>query len=632
MEMAEFERMVARLEKESEQSPRAYRFKVGLLALAGFALLALLLAMAGAGLLLLAGIVVATVVSGGAFLLLLLKLGKLLIFLAVPLWFLVKSSLQALFVRLPPPQGREVLRDEAPALFAAIDHMRRKMRGPRFHKVLLVDDMNAAVVQRPLFGLVGFPRNYLILGLPLLEALSPREALAVVAHEYGHLAGQHNRFGAFIYRLRNTWGTIQAIADRWSGWTGRLLRKPVQWYAPYFNAYTFVLARADEYQADAASGLLAGRGAAISALKRVNVAGGTYRQFLEQTYEGARTSYAPPGDLVERWAALAAQPHAADLAQKFLADALQREPSVADTHPSLKQRLAALGADGDALHQLPTPLQEPSAAQTWLGEAAPVIRREFQQLWAEQVQDGWREQYAQWEERRKRHAELQARSELTADEELELLHLTVKLNPDDDHRVATAAFNAKHPDNPSGLYLEGVVLLGRDDETGLDRLERAMALDGDAIRPACERAYEFLIQRGDARADSYAERWRERAAWENLRAEQINQLDPKGGVAPAELSPQQLAQVQTLLRAASPAIQKAWVARRVIPADPAALCYVVVVRLSAWARWRNKQPQVLDALSQQEGWPGHVFFCTGDAPYQALCKRVKQVPGSGVLG
>ena len=85
--------------------------------------------------------------------------------------------------------------------------------------MLVVDEVNAAVVQRPAFGLVGGPRNYLLLGLPLMEAMPPAEALAVVAHEYGHVAGSHGQFSAFIYRLRHTWGTIQAFTDQiGAGW------------------------------------------------------------------------------------------------------------------------------------------------------------------------------------------------------------------------------------------------------------------------------------------------------------------------------------------------------------------------------------------------------------------------------
>lgn len=629
MERAEFERMVARLEGESERSPGLYKFKVGLLALGGFGLLAALLSFAGAGLLLLAGLVVGIVLSGGTLLLLLLKFGKVLLLLALPLWFLVKSAVSALFVRLPAPAGREITRREAPALFAAIDGMRRRMRGPRFHKVLLVDEMNAAVVQRPLFGLVGWPRNHLILGLPLLEATGPQEALAVVAHEYGHLAGSHGRFAAFIYRLRISWATIQAVAERWSGRAGRLLRKPVGWFAPYFNAYSFVLARADEYQADAASADLVGRDAAASALKRVGVGGTSYARFLQRTFEGVRSSVAPPADLAERWAVLAATPQAADAAQQFLADALQRDPGLDDTHPSLKQRLAALGVTEAEMDRLPPALEGGSAAQAWLGEAAGAIRREFQQRWSEQVARGWREQFEQWQQRRERLAQLRQQADKSAGAQLEELHLTVQLSPEDDHRAAAAAFNARHPDQPGGLYLEGMLLLERGDEAGLERLDRAMALDGDAIGPGCGRAFEFLKTRNDDRAEAYADRWRRRAAWEALRARQLQTLDADARLQSPDLSRQQRAQIAELVRGCSPYVAKAWIARRVLPADPGYPTYVLVAEMTSWARLRGKDGQVLEALARP-AWPVHAFFTTGRGRYARLARQVKRLPDAAL--
>jgi hypothetical protein len=157
MDTPTFERMVARLEAESAQRPGAYQAKVALLALLGFGLLALIIGLSGAGLLLIVAAAIAMLATGGGALILLLKFGKLLLLLAVPLWFLMKSSVQALFVRLPAPQGRELERGEAPGLFDAMDDMRRRLKGPRFHHVLITDDLNAAVVQRPAFGLFGWP-------------------------------------------------------------------------------------------------------------------------------------------------------------------------------------------------------------------------------------------------------------------------------------------------------------------------------------------------------------------------------------------------------------------------------------------------------------------------------------------
>ena len=352
-----FKQLVHRLEHESETAPGLYRMKVAALTLLGFGILALLLGSIGFGLVLLIGGAAAIALSGGMALLLLLKFGKLLFLLVIPLWYLVKSAVQALFVRLPAPQGREIHRAEAPALFAAIDRMQQRMKGPRVHHVLIVDDMNAGVVQQPAFGLVGWPRNYLLLGLPVLESMPADEALAVVAHEYGHLAGSHGHFSAFIYRLRHTWGTVQAHVDHVQGWLGRLVAPLVRWYAPYFNAYTFVLARADEYQADAASAELVGTANAVHALKRFNLITPRHQRFMQQTFDRIDRDPTPPQDLMLRWASLASEALPEEDARRWLVDALDHEGHFTDSHPTLRARLSALSQTGDDALREPPPLR-----------------------------------------------------------------------------------------------------------------------------------------------------------------------------------------------------------------------------------------------------------------------------------
>ena len=513
MDIVRFKSMVARLELESAASPAQYRIKVALLALLGFAILALVLATICIGLLALVGIAGALAFTGGAALILLLKLGKLLFLLAIPLWFTLKSAVQALFMRLPAPDGREITRAQAPALFEALDGMRRKMSGPRFHHVLVVNDMNAAVVQRPAFGLVGWPRNYLLLGLPLLECLAPDEAMAVVAHEYGHLAGSHGRFSAFIYRLRHTWATLQAHMDHFQGWLARLVAPLVRWYAPYFNAYTYVLARADEYKADAASAQLVGARSAAHALKRVNLAAPHYHEFLQATYRRAGDEAAPPQDLLHAWAALAQDGAEAANRSRWLGEALDRERDVTDTHPTLRARLSALSADADIMQALPPAVSGPTASEAWFGAALPVLRQELQEGWATGIAQGWAERHTETQAQRARLRELRALAEggagPDAERELETLRLTLELEPGTDLRQAFADFNAAHPDNPHGLFLEGCVRLDHDEPEGLALLDRAMDLDPEATWPACERAYAFLSKRGETRlAERYEARWR----------------------------------------------------------------------------------------------------------------------------
>src|SRR4051812_42379750 len=110
MEIDEFKKLVARLERESALAPRAYRTRVAALALLGFGILALLLGAMGIGFVAIPGVAVAIVLSGGKAALLLLKLGKVAVLLIVPVWYLMKATVKALFVRLPAPQGHEIVR------------------------------------------------------------------------------------------------------------------------------------------------------------------------------------------------------------------------------------------------------------------------------------------------------------------------------------------------------------------------------------------------------------------------------------------------------------------------------------------------------------------------------------------
>jgi Zn-dependent protease with chaperone function len=630
MDTPTFERMVARLETESAQRPGAYRAKVALLALLGFGLLALVVGMSGLGLLLIAGAGIGLLVSGGKAIILLLKLGKLLILLAVPLWLLLKSSMQALFVRLPAPEGRELQRSEAPALFDAMDRMRERMQGPRFHHLLLTDDLNAAVVQRPAFGLFGWPRNYLLLGLPLLEAMTPDEALAVVAHEYGHLASSHSRFGAFIYRLRLTWGTVQAVTAQWPGWVGSGARKALGWYVPYFNAYTFVLARANEYQADRASADLVGADVAAHALKRVNLAGPRHERFMDDIAGGVREQAEPPADLTLRWAAVAADAPASEQARSWLDGALQRLPMPQDTHPALRERLQALRAPTDVT-ELPPLAIGTSAALAWLGQGLDVLRNEFARDWRARVQPRWRERHAEVQAEREELAGLLALAAPDREPLLRRILLQQALEPGFEVVPALAAFNAAHADHAAGLFQEGSARLDAGDDTGLALLERALALEPDATKPACQLAFAFLSERGDARAKGYVDRWQQRDEVETQRQRQATEFSVKHAlIAPDELGAAALQRCRELLAADPNRLAEVYVARRVLPADPTLATYVIGVRLGAVGRFFGRSGKAVKQLAQLD-WPMPCFVIALEKDAKPLRKRMQALPGARLI-
>ena len=200
----EFESLVSRLDAEAKRNPAGYRTRVLLMALLGNVYLGVMLLFL-AVLLLVAALSVVWLKAAGV---------KIAIVMAVFLWMVLK----ALWVKLSPPQGAEITARDAPALFALIEELRRALRSPRFHHVLVTDDFNAAVAQAPRLGLFGWSRNYLLIGLPLAKALTAEQFKAVLAHEFGHLSKGHGRMSNWIYCQRLRWSRLMAVLEAAESW------------------------------------------------------------------------------------------------------------------------------------------------------------------------------------------------------------------------------------------------------------------------------------------------------------------------------------------------------------------------------------------------------------------------------
>ena len=127
-------------------------------------------------------------------------------------------------------------------------------------------------------------------------------------------------------------------------WGGQLLWLFFRWYAPYFDAYSHVLARRQEYAADAVAAQVAGAEAMASALVRIELASDwLHGEFWPEVERSARVQSYPPMEVQERLAERLQRSLPAHA--RIPARLLGREPGPDDTHPTLEKRLAALRID-----------------------------------------------------------------------------------------------------------------------------------------------------------------------------------------------------------------------------------------------------------------------------------------------
>jgi len=493
----QFEALVRECEAHAKRDPEGYARRMTALALAGYGYVWLVL-----------------VGLGGAIALLVWSLRfhgatYRVLALTAPFVLLFRVVLRALWVPSRRPDGVRVRRADAPELFALIARLARDLHTPRLHRVLLTDKGSAAP-QVPRLGPLGWYRSYLLLGLVELQALSPEEFRAVLAHELGHLSRQHGRLTAWIYRIRGTWRRLTMLIEVRGRWGRRLFDWFLQRWGPYFNAYSFVLVREHEYEADRFAASVAGKDAFARALESSCVTGKFLsRRFWPAVYREAEEKPEPPRDVLAALAHTLGTGPAPDDARRWLETALRRRTSLDDTHPALAERLSALQIVPRAAE--PLRMSGPAAAQHYLGPRLESLVAALERAWRKRVAGYWAQRHRRAARGRTRLREFAAAAaDGDVEQAWERAQIVLDLDGEEPALPLLRDVVARAPDHAQASFALGRILAAREDETAIVHLERAMVCNVGA-RPAGHEAIAALLEGMGRDAEAVPHRHR---AWD----------------------------------------------------------------------------------------------------------------------
>jgi Zn-dependent protease with chaperone function len=465
MEQGKFDALVQQLESFAYQQPSQYKVRVGALAVLGYAYIALILfGLIGLFVLLLWMIWASGRVHRG--------MVQFMLLLLVPICVVVRS----LFVSIPKPTGVELKRTQVPALFSVINDLCKQLVAPKFDHVLLTQEFNAAVVQVPRLGFLGWYKHYLILGLPLMQALSVDQLRAVIAHELGHISGNHSRFSGWIYRQRISWYQMfDSLQHSESQAVFSIFAKFFNWYAPYFSAYSFVLCRQNEYEADHCAAQLVGAKRMAEALVTVEARARLAGTYWDGIYQRSIHEVEPPAIAFTNLLSTV-KSELPPTSSDWLQEAFAQTTNNADTHPCLSDRLAALGFKGDRRFEITVPpLSSSSAAEKLLGNVFQTFMQQFDQDWKVAIETPWRQRFAYAQEIK----ELEVKEYWTTEEAWQLAHWSLE---QDDIPVAMERLQVciqRDPNHVAANFIYGKFLLEAGDQTGIFHLEKAAEQNPD---------------------------------------------------------------------------------------------------------------------------------------------------------
>lgn len=187
----------------------------------------------------------------------------------------------------------EVTSSNQPQLFNFIHRLADEAGAPRPHRVFLSSQVNAAVFYdiSPL-NLVFPSRKNLLIGLPLVNALTLSELKAVLAHEFGHFAQRSMAVGSWVYIAQQVAMALVARRDwldqflsfisrldiriAWIGWCLKLvvwsLRSLLDSLLRLVVLAQRALSRQMEFRADLVAVALTGSDELIHALHKLRAA------------------------------------------------------------------------------------------------------------------------------------------------------------------------------------------------------------------------------------------------------------------------------------------------------------------------------------------------------------------------
>ena len=628
MSREEFDALIEKLEAVSRKNPRLYIARIiGLIAFAYLYLLVVLLGSLALCVLMIVMVFYAPFAIKFAIIGLIAFGG---IFLAV---------LRGLWVKLQPPTGQVVKREEAPKLFALLDELRTALNCKPFHQVLIVNDINAAVFQVPRLGIFGWHRNYLMLGLPLMQILAPDEFKAVLAHEFAHSSRGHGSFGNWLYRIRRTWAQIfEQMAKRRTRFGG-ILFKFLNWFWPIFNGHAFVLARANEYEADACSVRLAGADAAASALIRTRTdAAFIQEKFWPGIFSRANLEIEPPANVVlELGQSLKNGPHAED-ATRWLRQSFLIETNNVDTHPCLKDRLRSIGRlpleiESGEFPKVPPHGLGQNAAEFFLGNYAGFITQKMSREWQKAVAPQWKKRH---EHQQKIAGELSS-LENPADTPPNVAQIwekvikVVELKGDSAAVAMLEQLLALEPKHAGANFILGRHYLHTDDPRGVNFIETAIASDPAMAQGGCHLLHAYFNRTGQHDKLRPLENRFDEFQKLNARAQQERaRITAADTFISHELVEAQIADLRNIF-SSEQEIASAAVARKKLELFPNNPCYVIALRIdSSWWKPRGSDTnrQLVHRVLKQVRLPGHFLVFIDKKKLRGLGEKIFNTPGS----
>jgi hypothetical protein len=346
----------------------------------------------------------------------------------------------------------------------------------------------------------------------------------------------------------------------------------------------------------------------------------------------------PTGDATARLSAALAEPPDPSDAARWTEQAACSLTDNQNTHPSLSDRLGALGRAVDPYRARGFPTApSPSAATALFGDRLDALRKEVDALWQREVAESWRNRHGRAVSQEHRLATLDrvgAGAEPDPDLLWEKALAVLDLEGPAAAEPLIRQLLALRPTHSAANLVLGQHLLERGHPEGEAHLRRILEREEDELIPhACEApANHFQAAGLTGPLEETRRRLSQFQAAQAAAGRERNRVSAADRFLPHDLAPDELAALQKLL-AQEPDLARAHLARKELKHFPQQRLFVLCVQSEAnlWGRSRAEQDtRLVGRLVPLVELPGRVLVISPQGGFRSLARKIARLPNSQV--
>ena len=281
-------------------------------------------------------------------------------------------------LKVGTPAGLCLTEEKAPELFKMVRHFSTHFKRPVIHKIVITGDYELDIVKTPKWPLPVWSTNTLVIGLPLLQSLKPKQFECMMARRIGQFSKRDNPLTNWLYQLRKIWQQYRLLYAKQKDFG----IEPLKWffaaYAPFYTATSAYAARRDELNADTyAMGLYHDE-----EVREMVTADAVCRAYIQNLYWPAvyKIAAIDKKSLPTPHSKMASAVHASlkgDRLNDLIEKVYEEKPAWNDPRPSLRDRIANIGHVNPRMEESTSG----TAAAHYLGASMKSVITLIDKLW-----------------------------------------------------------------------------------------------------------------------------------------------------------------------------------------------------------------------------------------------------------